>query len=203
MLYVEPWGPCGLAPQIRGQGGVVAWSDFHTVCEPADDPLDMSQAWDWSPVPLPDLAFDARQYTAEVQRATAAREWDSAPWQTALLLLACLRDEPLTPGHQWDLGFTEPDREHPGRYRVTYWTADLHAVTTVSLTTGPRTAGHGRPGCATALGRERWQVRRRSRPGSARAGETQPSSQVPNGALSCWQTAPAGGRARVSRYRVS
>lgn len=141
VLYAQSPDPCGLAPQISGQDDVVIWSDFHVVCGVGEDPADMREAWDWTPAALPDLAFDARQYTAEVQRATAAREWDSDGWQTALLLRAWLREDPLAPGDDWELGFTEPDREDPGRYHVTYWTADLSAMTTVSLTAGSGTPG--------------------------------------------------------------
>ncbi len=137
VVYVQSPDPCGLAPQISRDGDVVIWSDFHEVCEAGDEPLDLLRADTWSPVTLPDLVFDAGQYTAEVQRATAAREWLSDPWQTALLLRTYLRDDPLTPGDEWDLGFTEPDREHVLQYHISYWTEDLHAVATVSLTAPP------------------------------------------------------------------
>jgi hypothetical protein len=139
VLYAQSPDPCGLAPRISGHDDVVIWSDFHDVCGVGEDPLVMREAWDWTPAALPDLAFDARQYTAEVRRATAAREWESDAWQTALLLRAWLRADPLAPGDEWELGFTEPDRERAGRYHVTYWTPDLSAVTTVPLTAGPGT----------------------------------------------------------------
>jgi hypothetical protein len=143
IVYVQPPEPGGLAPQISGDGDAVVWSDFHTVYEARDDPLDFSKAYSWSPVGVPDLVFDARQYTAEVRRATAAREWESDAWQAALLLRAYLLGDPLTPGdeltpgHEWEVGFTEPDREYAQHYRVTYWTSDLRAVTTVSLAAPP------------------------------------------------------------------
>jgi hypothetical protein len=139
VVYVQSPDPCSLAPQISGHGDVVIWGDFHNMCEAGDGPLDLRPADSWSPVDIPDLVFDARQYTAEVRRATAAREWESDPWQTALLLRAYLRDDPLTPGGEWELGFTEPDRDQAGRYLITYWTEDLQAVTAVSVTAGPGT----------------------------------------------------------------
>lgn len=40
---------------------------------------------------------------------------------------------------EWELGFTEPDREHAQQYRITYWTEDLSAVATVFLTAAPGT----------------------------------------------------------------
>ena len=143
IVYVERPDPGGLAPQISGDGEVVVWSDFHEVYEAYDDPLDFSHAYSWSPVGVPDLVFDARQYTDEVRRATAAREWESDSWHAALLLHAYLDGDPqtpgdeLTPGDEWEVGFAEPDREHARHYRVTYWTTDQRSVTTVTLTAEP------------------------------------------------------------------
>jgi hypothetical protein len=34
-------------------------------------------------LPLPDLAFDARRYRAEIERATADQSWQTPDWQTA------------------------------------------------------------------------------------------------------------------------
>jgi hypothetical protein len=145
VVYGEWPDPGGLAPKITSDGDVVVWSDFHEVYETGDDPLDFSHAYDWSPVDVPDLVFDAQQYTAEVHRATAAREWKSDSWQAALLLEAYLVGEPqdpgdrLTPGDEWEVGFAEPDRDHAHRYRVTYWTEDQRTIATVSLTAEPGT----------------------------------------------------------------
>jgi hypothetical protein len=75
-----------------------------------------------------------------VNRATAAREWESEAWQAALLLRAHLLGDPhtpgdeLTPGDDWEVGFAEPDGQH---YRVTFWAADLRTVFTVTLTAEP------------------------------------------------------------------
>ncbi len=140
ILYVESPDPGGLAAVISGQGGVVVWSDFQEVHEAGDDPVDFSEVYSWSHLGLPDQVFDVSQYTAEVRRATAAREWESGPWQTALLLRTYLRDGRLTLGDEWELGFTEPDGEHARQYRITYWTEDLSAVATVSLTARPGSA---------------------------------------------------------------
>jgi len=98
IVYAGWPDPDGLAPKIGRRDDVVVWSDFHTVFEISDAPLDFAEAYSWAPVPVPDMLFDAQQYTAEVQRATAAREWESVPWQTALLLHSYLRESPITPG---------------------------------------------------------------------------------------------------------
>jgi hypothetical protein len=144
IVYVEPPDPGGLAPQISGDGDMVVWSDLREVYQVGDNPLDFSGAYSWSPVGVPDLVFDARQYTTEVRRATAAREWESVSWQAALILRACLvggdpmaPGDDLTPGDEWQVGFVEPDRDHAQHYRVTYWTEDLRAVASVSLTAAP------------------------------------------------------------------
>jgi hypothetical protein len=137
VVYVQSPDPGGLAPQIGCDGDVVVWGDFQEVHGFGDDPLDLRHAYSQSPVALPDLVFDARQYTAEVQRATAARAWESGPWRTAVLLHGYLRDYALTPGEEWEGGFAEPDGQHAQQYRITYWTEDLQTVATVSLTAAP------------------------------------------------------------------
>jgi hypothetical protein len=145
ILYGQWPDPAGLVPQVSVDGDAVVWGDFHRVTEVMSDPLDFSKVDSWSPAEVPDLAFDARQYTDEVRRATAAREWESDPWKTALLLRDLLRGDPklpfpgdeLTPGDNWTVGFAEPDREHPQQYRVTYWTEDQRGVATVRLTATP------------------------------------------------------------------
>jgi hypothetical protein len=140
VVYVESPDPGGLAALISRDGDVVVWSDFHEVYQAGGDPLDFSDAYSWSPLGLPDLVFDARQYTAEVERVTAAREWESDAWQAALLLRAYLLGGPqtpgdeLTPGGEWEVGFTEPGRHHGQRYHVTYWNTDDRTVATVTLT---------------------------------------------------------------------
>ena len=137
ILYADSPDPAGVAAVISGQGDLVVWSDFQDVFEVGDDPVDFSEVYSRSPLGLPDLVFDVRQYTAEVRRARAAREWESDPWRTALLLRTYLRDAGLTLGDEWELGFTEPDGEHAGLYRISYWTEDLRTVATVSLTAVP------------------------------------------------------------------
>ncbi|MGW4697042.1 hypothetical protein ACWEO1_32205 [Kitasatospora cineracea] len=58
-------GCCGyLAAVVRRHGALVVWSDWET---PADEPAP------------PDFHFDARQYDAELARATADRWWDVPP----------------------------------------------------------------------------------------------------------------------------
>jgi len=98
IVYAGWPDPDGLAPKIGRRDDVVVWSDFHTVFEISDAPLDFAEAYSWAPVPVPDMLFDAQQYTAEVQRATEAREWESVHWRTALLLHSYLRESPITPG---------------------------------------------------------------------------------------------------------
>jgi hypothetical protein len=143
VVYIESPDPGGLAPLISGVGDVVVWSAFQQAHEAGDDPLDFSEVYSWSPLELPDLVFDARQYTAEVQRATAAREWESDAWQAALLLRTYLLGDPLTsgdeltPGDNWEVGFTQPDRGDGQHYRITNWTEDLQAEATVTLTAEP------------------------------------------------------------------
>jgi hypothetical protein len=89
-----------MAPLVSRQGDLVVWSDFHEAYEAWDGPLDFSRVSNWSPLSVRDLAFDASQYTAEVNRATAAREWESEAWQAALLLRAHLLGDPHRPGDE-------------------------------------------------------------------------------------------------------
>jgi hypothetical protein len=174
----DPEGPLGLAPVISAHGDIVTWTDFRDFWEEdgGDSPFLGPGADSGTPVQIPDLAFDAGQHTAEVRRATAAREWESGAWQTALLLEQYvaeylqqsidLRVWESAPDRDWELCFAEPDSEEPGRFLVTYWDPCLDEVIIVALT-----AGHGTPedrarkmaGFLQDTPADRWPVAQRSR----------------------------------------
>jgi hypothetical protein len=110
-LYTDSAGPSDgcLAPLIGARGDLVTWTDFRRFAGVSDPPIITESVDLASPGGVPDLAFDRRQYTDEVVRVTREREWESEPWQTALLL-----DQHLSgPGlGTWELGWVEP---HPER----------------------------------------------------------------------------------------
>jgi hypothetical protein len=75
-----------VAPLVERDGALVVWRDFRTVTGEYHDALpspdsgpDPVQVDDVSsrPLPVPDLAFDAAQYDAEVARASADRSWET------------------------------------------------------------------------------------------------------------------------------
>ncbi len=102
----------------------MVWNDFAHFMDMDDVPVineDQDGLLSRHPVDVPDLAFDAAQYIAEVQRASAAGEWESDRWRTALLA-----DQYLSPdrrwslaGGGWDLGWIEPADEDGTQFTVT------------------------------------------------------------------------------------
>lgn len=97
----EP-GCSGRACVISESDGVVRWSDFRRFVgldHPLDDALTDE---DGRPDDLPDLAFDAAQYRAEVERAKEDRSWETRRRRLARLLTERLAAEP---GRWNELGF--------------------------------------------------------------------------------------------------
>jgi hypothetical protein len=141
IVCVSDPDPVGLAPVISAHGSVVTWTDFRDFWEVEDSPFLAPGTRGGTPVELPDLAFDASQYTTEVRRATAAREWESDGWRTAILLDQNLPAWASTPDTTWHLCFAEPDGDERGRFLVTY----LEDTTEQREITVALTAGHGTP----------------------------------------------------------
>jgi hypothetical protein len=144
VLYIcgcgEP-ADTSLAPVIARSGDLVTWTDFRQTCGMDDAPI-LDGWYQSSPVDLPDLAFDARQYATEVRRAAGAREWDSVPWRTALLLNHALGAGPRSMGSPFDpgprnLGWVEPDPADPARFRIILWDDNLDDGIVVTLTPRP------------------------------------------------------------------
>jgi len=142
VLYTDTCGvpvAGSLAPVISASGGLVVWSDFAHFMDMDDAPV-INEGQDGllsrHPVGVPDLVFDAAQYTAEVRRASVAREWESDRWRTALLA-----DEYLSPdrwwnlaGSGWDLGWIEPAGEDGSQFSVTCWDENLEHGLVLTLT---------------------------------------------------------------------
>ncbi len=103
---------------ILAAGDRIAWTDirdhygYHEPA-PARDPV----IGDGQVLPIPDLAFDAAQYRAEITRATASRTWETHALATARLLRKHLREAAgrLT-AQGWTPEFTEGRSEG-------YWVA--------------------------------------------------------------------------------
>lgn len=95
-------GCSGRACVISESDGVVRWSGFRLFVG-LDYPLDDSLAdEEGRPDDLPDIAFEAAQYRAEVERAKADRSWETRRRRLARLLTERLAAEP----GRWDqLGF--------------------------------------------------------------------------------------------------
>jgi hypothetical protein len=125
----------------------VIWSDFRdfwwTDLEGGDAiVVPPGTPYSSSPVDVLDLVIDAGQYTAEVQRVTDAREWESERWQIAKRL-----DEHLTTGgrtrvgggvrNEWEFGYAEPAPGQPGKFLVTCWDEEIRRAIEVILTAGP------------------------------------------------------------------
>lgn len=130
-----------LAPVIARSRDLVTWTDFHQACGMDDAPV-LAGYYQSSPAGLPDIAFDARQYTTEVRRAAAARDWDSVPWRAALLLDRLLGADPWSLGSPFDpgprnLGWVEPDPVDPARFRITLWEDSLDDGIVITLTPRP------------------------------------------------------------------
>jgi hypothetical protein len=95
-------GCSGRACTISESDGVVHWSAFRRLVGldyPLDDTLSDEHA---RPDDVPDLAFDAAQYRAEVQRAKLDRSWETPRRRVARLLTERLAAET----QRWaELGF--------------------------------------------------------------------------------------------------
>jgi hypothetical protein len=107
---------CGVAAcLVVEKDGVVSWKlfgdvtgVFHTPTTPVDG---MQRG---SPIPLPDLHFDAVQYHAEVARATADRGWETRGRRIARLTRALLAaDAGRLEARGYRAGWIWPDDE-PG-----------------------------------------------------------------------------------------
>ena len=157
VVYTKVADPDGIAPVISTDGSLVHWSGFRDIWE-ADDSVFVGPGAGSSPAAIPDLVFDAQQYTAEVRRATAAREWESDEWRTALLLhehLHADRDpwdpdnprtggNPWSEGSKWHPGSVEPEDGNTGRFLVTCWDDNITDVIVVALTAGSGTSADRR-----------------------------------------------------------
>jgi hypothetical protein len=124
-----------------------------------------------SPADVPDLFFHASAYSREVQRATAAREWERGPWQTALLLDKYLSADPWALGHPdlvqyCELGWVEPVPDDPAAFRVTIWDLTLTDGIAVTLAVDAGTPGQQARQMAsflTGTPRDLWPVTGRVR----------------------------------------
>jgi hypothetical protein len=129
-----------IAPVISVAGGLVAWSDFRHLEYDGEEPVIPAwQAGQGGPIDLPDIVFDEAQYTAEVRRAVAAREWESDSWRTALLLDDRIDGKQWTPREddELELGSVEP--QPPEAFLVTFWTMYDDPPVVVKLVPGPGT----------------------------------------------------------------
>jgi hypothetical protein len=141
----------GLAPVISASGGLVVWSDLAHFMDMDDAPVideDQDGLLSRHPVGVPDRVFDAAQYTAEVRRASAAREWESDRWRAAQLAGEYLSPDPGwdLAGSGWDLGWIEPAGEDGTQFAVMCWDENLdrgiETTLTISAGTPEGRAGH-------------------------------------------------------------
>jgi hypothetical protein len=78
---------CGcVAPLISQHGDQVTWTDFRDFTDVYDGPATQATPEGGVPLPFPDLAFDACQHRAEIERAGTDRSWQTADRQAAELL---------------------------------------------------------------------------------------------------------------------
>lgn len=132
---------CGcVAPLISQAPGQVIWSDFRDFTGVYDGPVSRQPppADAGQRLPLPDTAFGAQQYLAEVDRATADRWWETPPLLAARLLRGHLNDGRARLA---DLGWTReylwPARR-PGVYHLALQDADGNQICLdLTATTGP------------------------------------------------------------------
>lgn len=132
---------CGcVAPLICQAEAQVIWSDFRDYTGWYDGPVpDRPPPADaGEPLPLPDVAFDAGPYLAEVDRATTDRWWETPPLLTAR----------LTRGHLdagvarlaelgWTREYLQPARE-PGSYHLALKDTDDNQICLdLTATAGP------------------------------------------------------------------
>jgi hypothetical protein len=116
---------CGcVAPVISREAERVTWTDFRDFTGCYELPLagESPDAARGRPLPLPDLSFDAGQYLAEVDRATADRWWETPPMATVRFLSSALRrDEARLAALRWRQRHAGADRE-PGVFHL--WLTD-------------------------------------------------------------------------------
>jgi hypothetical protein len=86
---------------------------------------------------------------------TAAREWESEQWRTAVLLDEFLVADWWTRSggieSEWNFGYAEPAPGPTGRFLVTCWDDDKRRVIVVALTAGPGSAEDQARGMADRL----------------------------------------------------
>lgn len=143
LLPAHPWRrvavyrcSCGIAgcgviapPIINRTDGRIVWTDFRDYTGVFDGPTVESDPDGGHELNQRDLVFDARQYAAEVGRASADRTWESARRLTARLLKADLIDaNEVLAAAGYELDWVSP-----------MWQVD--EVWELSLSTGPRGIG--------------------------------------------------------------
>src|SRR5581483_3921829 len=149
-------GCSGRACTISESGGVVRWSEFRGFVGldyPRDETLSDE---DVRPEDLPDLAFDAVEYRAEVERAKLDRSWETRRHRLDRLLTERLATE----RRRWnELGV---------EFRSTWLWGDDEEIYALDLRSQPRSpTSHRHPG-RTGGGRRSHRERdgdRRARPG--------------------------------------
>jgi len=157
---------------IGASVGRVTWSDFRE-CQASGDssgpPVLQLHRGASEPAEFPDLVFDEAEYVTEVQRVSAAREWESDRWKTALLL-----DEYLHPSHPWSIGedlypgWAEPQDNNGDAFLVVLWDENEDHGVAVTLTAGPGSPEQRVRSMADFLmttPTDRWPVIRRMRHG--------------------------------------
>jgi hypothetical protein len=132
---------CGVAaPVIEERNGRILWSDFRDftgvfVGPTVDEPVEH----DGKHLPLPDLAFDAAQYRAEVARASSDDSWETPARKTARLLRQHLEEEDAALKRAgYERGWVAPDWEDPDAFQVSF--IDPNGQTVVKVRPAP-----GRP----------------------------------------------------------
>jgi hypothetical protein len=85
---------CGVvAPIISGTDAEIRWSDFRDFTGEFDGPIPDEEPEEGSPLPIPEIIFDATQYAREVGRATADRNWETPTRTTARFLKEMLKEQ--------------------------------------------------------------------------------------------------------------
>ena len=96
---IAVYGCCGItrcgcvAPLVSQRGDQVTWTDFRDFTAVNDGPATEASPEGGVLLPFPDLVFDARQYRAEIERATADGSWQTPDWQAAHRLWQFLDQE--------------------------------------------------------------------------------------------------------------
>ena len=122
---------CGcVAPIIARAGDQVTWSDFRGFTGCYDGPVaERAPSADaGEPLQLPDFAFDAGQYLAEVDRVIADRWWETPPLLTARLLRGHLDREQQRLGELgWRRQYLWPSSD-PDQFRLTLTDGQDHQI---------------------------------------------------------------------------